>query len=91
MRQLNNFSGSNLALAPDVLVIPATSKSVKQIPMTAEQEREIKVRRFLLAFKQKKNSSFNRSEAMAYLEMNDYDVEKAIEDAKADSEWEHST
>ena len=98
MRQLNNFSGSNLALAPpDLLFIPATNTTTVTTPpivhMTAEQEKESKVKCFLMAVrrKQTKNkecSTFHRSEAIASLEMNDYNVEKAVEEATGDCEWE---
>ena len=95
MRQLNNFSGSNLALAPDLLFLPATNTTVTTpiVRMTAEQEKESKVKCFLMAVRRKQTnnkecSTFHRSEVIAYLEMNDYNVEKAVEEATGDCEWE---
>jgi len=85
------FSGSNLALAPKTLIIPATTGKTFEQEMTApEQGRESKVRCFLLAFKNGNKYSFNRSEAVSYLEMSDYDLDKAVQEAKSDCEWEHS-
>jgi hypothetical protein len=92
LRQMNRFSGSNLALAPNKLIIPAaTGKAIKKQEMTPEQGRESKIRCFLITFKQGREYSFDRSEAVAYLEMNDYNLDKAIQDAKSDCEWEHSS
>lgn len=92
LRQMNRFSGSNLALAPNKLIIPAaTGKAIKKQEMTPEQGRESKIRCFLITFKQGREYSFDRSEAVAYLEMNDYNLDKAIQDAKSDFEWEHSS
>lgn len=95
LRQLNRFSGSNLALAPKILVIPLKqSKAGPNVTKKSpEQEKESKINSFLLAFRFSKNRQempMGRKEAVAYLEMNDFNLEEAIADAKDDLGWEVS-
>lgn len=91
LRQLNRFSGSNLAMAPKFLVIPLKQSVTAQATKTPQQDKESKINSFLLAFRFSKgnhNKAIGRKEAVAYLEMNDFNLDEAIADAKDDFGWE---
>ncbi len=95
LRQVNKFSGSNLILAPKALVIPLSRKDyqaklLQQNEDNGSNELESKINHFLLSFHRKQASTalVGRKEAIAYLDMNDWNLEMAIKDAKEDFGWE---
>jgi hypothetical protein len=94
LRQYNIFSGSNLASAPSPLIIidkMGMGLTQPQI-LTPEQEKQKHVQIFLNTFKKKKEDNgmmvFGYKEAVAYLEMSDWNVDDAIQDAREDYGWE---
>lgn len=85
LRQINQFSGSNLQLAPDILLIPtSTGKNSKLTPRMNEPKKDYKIREFMVGC----GAGISRNEAKSYLEMNDNDVQLAIENYKEDTEWD---
>jgi|Transcript_17333 hypothetical protein len=84
MRQTNHFSGSNLRLAPQKLKIPIGSVT-KDVYGTQDTE-ESKIIGFSMAFK--RPDGLSRKEAVAYLELSDWNVDEAIVFAKQDLAWE---
>jgi hypothetical protein len=51
--------------------------------------KEVQINQFILAFRRHKASTMiSRKEAVAYLDMNDWNLEMAIQDAKDDFGWE---
>jgi len=83
LRQANRFSGSNLLLAPAKLIIPLSANVVvKKQDVTSP---EYKMHALMSAM-----PKLNRSEAQAYLKMAEWDLERAVQDAKEDLEWEAS-
>lgn len=94
LRQVNKFSGSNLTLAPKTLVIPLSRKDYQaklhqQNEYNGSNGLESKINHFLLSFHCKQASTLlGRKEAIAYLDMNDGNLELAIKDAKEDFGWE---
>jgi hypothetical protein len=94
LRQYNIFSGSNLASAPSTLIIidrVGMGLTQPQI-LTPEQEKQKLVSIFLNTFKKKKEDNgmfvFGYKEAVAYLEMSDWNVDDAMQDAREDYGWE---
>lgn len=84
LRQANCFSGSNLSLAPQRLIIPTNGLT---IPVKQDDSSpEYKLRAVMAALPQ-----LNRAEAKAYLQMSDWEVERAIEGAEEDLVWEESS
>lgn len=97
LRQVNKFSGSNLLLAPAVLVIPLKRRHGKVThggyddgSMSEERKKQYIISQFLLAIRkfQSSTTAMSAKEATAYLEMNDWNLEMAIEDAKGGFVWE---
>jgi len=105
LRQLNHFSGSNLALAPHTLIVPKdpASSSSSSSPNLAgdtssKPSTEKSIQRFLKTLKSYSMdlhrsgrtdiTELGRKEAIAYLDMNNGNVEVAIKDAKDDIGWE---
>lgn len=100
LRQANKFSGSNLLFAPETLLIPIARKALgNSNENTGDLQgsgrrsavgKEDKVTKFLLSFRNEASSStlISRKEAIAYLDMNDGNLEMAIQDAKDDLGWE---
>jgi|EP01083_Nonionella_stella_P063528 hypothetical protein len=95
LRQANKFSGSNLLLAPETLIIPLLRQNnVKTIAgdedkNSSKDGKEVKIKQLILAFRTHKASTMlSRKEAIAYLDMNDGNLEMAIKDAKDDFGWE---
>ena len=96
LRQCNMFSGSNLASAPSTLIIQdKMGKGLAAQPqiLTPEQKKQKLVQIFLNTFKKKRDEDtgmmvFGKKEAMAYLEMSDWNVDDAIQDAREDYGWE---
>jgi hypothetical protein len=101
LRQWNRFTGSNLLLAPDILIIrvdiPASpAKSVQDF---SQSEKNRKIQKFLLILEQKTGVPYCNShklslspvEAEAYIEMYEGNLDKAVEGALRDLEWEDRT
>jgi len=100
LRQLNGFSGSTLSLAPHTLLLPKNKTPHPTTKKTDDTPKEQKIHRFLHALKfldgsgsrsrraTSSTSALGRKEAIAYLDMNDGNVEDAIQDAKDDIGWE---
>lgn len=98
LRQFNRFSGNNLMLAPSTLIIPAEYYRDKNIPvpmpqvLTNDQLRSQLIHKFLAQFADKRELDgsliFGRQEAVAYLEMNDWNLADSVDDARADFGWE---
>ena len=86
LRQANGFSGSNLRLAPDRLVIPLEHSKARKPKDSAKETANRKIGRFLSSFEAKDIPS--RKEAEAYLMTSDWDVDNAVADARADLQWE---
>lgn len=87
LRKRNHFTGDNLFSAPEVMVIPNHGRSDGGVLKDAD-DKNVKVSKFLVAFSGSLNSGISRKEAIAYLDMNDWDVSKAINDAKDDLSFE---
>mmetsp|Transcript_68709 Transcript_68709/g.192666 ORF Transcript_68709/g.192666 Transcript_68709/m.192666 type:complete len:191 (+) Transcript_68709:95-667(+) len=87
LRRANGgFSGTNLYLVPNPLQIPINSQYLqqKQMASTTTSGRITpaqKIRQLQLGFAP---SSLSTSEAKCYLELNDWDVDKAMENARDD-------
>eukprot|EP00543_Licmophora_paradoxa_P005315 CAMPEP_0202454440 /NCGR_PEP_ID=MMETSP1360-20130828/12172_1 /ASSEMBLY_ACC=CAM_ASM_000848 /TAXON_ID=515479 /ORGANISM="Licmophora paradoxa, Strain CCMP2313" /LENGTH=283 /DNA_ID=CAMNT_0049073755 /DNA_START=46 /DNA_END=897 /DNA_ORIENTATION=+ len=104
LRQLNHFSGSNLLLAPSVLIIPVDADTVVQRNLIDASQfvvpKEYKIRSVLHGVNNQNNGNSHSDtaiygttrisalEAKAYLELNDWDIEKAVQNAKEDSRFE---
>jgi LysM repeat protein len=86
LRQANRFSGSNLLLAPPKLVIPITERNFNIMDRIQDKDSpEYKLQSFLAEF-----PHLGLSERRAYLDMNDWDLVRACQDAAADDAWERS-
>jgi len=85
LRQVNMFSGSNLKLAPKKLIIPVKKAllSAGKIRMQDRTSKEFKINEIQAVFPEMGNP-----EAKYYLDMVDQDVEKAIDEARSDIDWE---
>lgn len=85
IRQANNFTGTNLLLAPSTLLIPLNREFVidGRIRQQDRNSKEFKRQAFL-----DKVIGMSSKEADAYLDMADGDLEVAIQEALADREWE---
>ena len=83
LRRQNCFSGSNLLLAPNPLRIPRT----KDVAIALEKQRhgtqtqDQKIEALLM-----KCSGLARTEAKCFLELNDWKLQEAVEDACASAE-----
>ena len=100
LRQWNRFTGSNLLLAPDILIIrveaadPSPNLSYSKDWKQSEKNR--KVQKFLLMLENKTNVPYSAAhklslspmEAQAYIDMYDGNVEKAVQEAIHDLQWE---
>jgi len=83
IRQANNFSGSNLLLAPKKLKIPIDGKNIIQVKTQDVNSKEYKIQTLFHQF-----PFMSISEVKAYLEISDWKIDDAIKDAKEDREWE---
>jgi hypothetical protein len=94
LRQHNKFSGTNLFLAPEVLIIPVKKDYIVDRPMDElvleVNTRERKMRAVLRSTSNGYwgTKAISAVEAKAYLEIHDWDVEKAIENANEDLQFE---
>ena len=78
LRRANHFSGSNLLLAPSTLLIPLNHNAAS-IPPPQLETPEFKIAKVLSTV-----AGLSRSEAKAYLELNDWDADEAIANARND-------
>lgn len=99
LRQANGFSGTNLSLAPEILLIPLDQTSgggILSSSLQREEEegiltREMKMRQFQNNFVTANGKKqFSSKEARAYMEMNDWDLDRAILNGVEDLEFDDS-
>lgn len=85
LRQVNLFSGTNLRLAPPRLIVPVRPDLLRagKIRRQDEDSEEYKTVLFLSEL-----PTLRQSEAKYYLELANYDVAQAVDDARADLTWE---
>ncbi|KAG7351733.1 hypothetical protein IV203_007781 [Nitzschia inconspicua] len=84
LRRINQFSGTNLALAPSHLVIPLTvGRSLDNIRLQDTTSMEYKLQIILTEY-----PHLTATERKAYLEMNDWDVDAALTEIRNDMQWE---
>jgi len=103
IRQANQFSGSNLNLAPSTLVIPINPNVPIMIPLLDKPQRESKkdierrkINQLQLSLmrattiphdRRSEINDIGQMEAKAYLSMNDWNVETAIVNVLEDIGW----
>lgn len=94
LRRANKMMGTNLKLAPEKMVIPLNKENARlrdeQRGMTNEEmiaKLVCYVRNHCKSDSNTQNQGLSYSEARAYLEMNDWDLKKAGEEAIADMQW----
>jgi LysM repeat protein len=78
LRQANRFSGNNLLLAPEFLTIPGVTGDKLQ------QDAGVLTREQQIALVRRSVPGIVGLEAKAYLELNDWNVDHAIQNAKED-------
>ena len=83
LRQVNKFSGSNLLLAPSRLIIPLNSGNIGRITVQDTSTPQYKLHSLRAEY-----PHLTLTEAAAYLELNDWNVEEAIQSVKEDEAWE---
>jgi LysM repeat protein len=81
LRKANHFTGDNLYLAPETLIIP--TKNVID-------PKSVKMSQFLQAVSQSSKKSIGEKEAIAYLDINNWDVDIAVNMAMDDLIYESS-
>mmetsp|Transcript_25760 Transcript_25760/g.39569 ORF Transcript_25760/g.39569 Transcript_25760/m.39569 type:complete len:328 (+) Transcript_25760:278-1261(+) len=86
LRQTNQFSGTNLKLAPTKLIIPLRGHPNKdKIKMQDRNSPDFKIQTMVAEF-----PSLREKEVRSYLEIADWNVEDAMTDAREDLRWERS-
>eukprot|EP00548_Thalassiothrix_antarctica_P000275 CAMPEP_0194145694 /NCGR_PEP_ID=MMETSP0152-20130528/18410_1 /TAXON_ID=1049557 /ORGANISM="Thalassiothrix antarctica, Strain L6-D1" /LENGTH=175 /DNA_ID=CAMNT_0038845997 /DNA_START=10 /DNA_END=537 /DNA_ORIENTATION=+ len=80
LRRANRFNGSNLALAPNPLTIPRIGVTDTSLPAKKPLSKEEKIIRVL-----NRIPILSRSEARCYLELSDWNLQQALQDAKRDN------
>jgi hypothetical protein len=83
LRQVNKFSGSNLLLAPSKLIIPLDGKDISTVKIQDTSCPEYKLHALVAEY-----PHLRRTEAKAYLEMNDWNLEESIQSVREDEAWE---
>jgi hypothetical protein len=83
LRQLNRFSGANLALAPRKLLIPVSRSNRSYIKLQDHNCKEFKLYGLLAEVPR-----LSKRSAQAYLTMAKFDLCQAIHDANSDLDWE---
>jgi len=86
LRRANKMLGSNLKLGPKKLLIPLSNVKIANInsrSLTRKEKTALLVSKVSLITKNK----LTHSEARAYLDMADWDVDCAIEDVNGDFDW----
>ena len=82
LRQVNKFSGSNLLLAPSKLYIPLCG-GVTAINLQDKTCPEYKLHEFLAEL-----PHLRQAEGRAYLELSDWNLQEALQNARDDELWE---
>lgn len=92
LRKANHFTGDNLYSAPETLIIPTKKLTVPESfgDIDKHCEKGIKVSQFLQALNQSSKQNLGEKEAIAYLDINDWNVEKAVKMAMDDLMYESS-
>lgn len=85
LRRANHFSGNSLHCAPKKLLIPL-SKQALRTGFIRVQDTDTK--EYKLSYFQAEYPDINGTEARAYLELADWDLNEALQSAKEDREWE---
>ena len=84
LRRVNQFSGTNLSLAPSHLIIPLNeTRSIASIRLQDTASNEYKLQILLTEYPQ-----LTATERKAYLEMNEWDVDAALQEIQNDLTWE---
>jgi hypothetical protein len=84
LRRVNQFSGTNLALAPSHLIIPLTGeRSLDSIRLQDTDSHEYKLQVVLTEYPQ-----LTVTERKAYLEMSNWNVDAALKEMSKDMQWE---
>mmetsp|Transcript_26103 Transcript_26103/g.40001 ORF Transcript_26103/g.40001 Transcript_26103/m.40001 type:complete len:338 (+) Transcript_26103:111-1124(+) len=85
LRQMNRFSGSNLLLAPDKLMVPVSEDAIKQGQVRKQDRtsKTFKTQAFIAELR-----SMSAFEAKAYLELANWDLPEAIRQGREDLNWE---
>lgn len=86
LRQANCFSGTNLKLAPKVLKIPNSNRTIAPTTNIIQSEHENKIAQVYV-----KHKSLSRKEVRAYLEMNDWNIERTLNEIQQDEEFERNS
>ena len=92
LRQVNQFSGSNLSFAPAKLYIPVTEESLKNgvIKLQDRTSKDFKLHSFMSELRSAGVFMLSRKEATYYLELSDWDIDSALKNAQDDMLWEQS-
>lgn len=86
LRRVNQFSGTNLALAPSKLLIPlGNGVSLENLKLQDTSSNEYKMQLVLNQFPR-----LAAAERKAYLDMNEWNVEETLKEIRQDTEWENN-
>lgn len=92
LRKANHFTGDNLYLAPETLIIP--TKNVTDPSNSGNKDenvgKSVKVSQFLQAVSRSSKKNIGEKEAIAYLDINNWDVDIAVSMAVDDLIYESS-
>jgi hypothetical protein len=84
LRQANDFTGSNLFLAPNPLKIPRTVMTSAETSFVNEKVPRALTTDQVVSILLKNCPKLSKSEARAYLELNDWDIADAVTNALED-------
>lgn len=89
LRQVNQFSGSSLLLAPPKLYIPITDAALESgaVRIQDRTSKDFKMLSFMAELRGL-NMSIGKKEADFYLNLHDWDVDAALREARDDYGWE---
>jgi LysM repeat protein len=90
LRKANHFTGDNLHLAPETLIIPTRTKVIINTGESTDKgvRKELKISHFLQALNQSSKQNLGNKEAVAYLDISDWDVDAAVKMALDDLLYE---
>jgi LysM repeat protein len=90
LRKANHFTGDNLHLAPETLIIPTKTLGVINATESTDKSlgKGLKVSYFLQALNQSSKQNLGNKEAVAYLDITDWDVDAAVKMALDDLLYE---
>ena len=86
LRRANRMMGTNLKLAPAKLLIPSNDKN-QQLDLNREATKEEKIASLISKVSRITKNKLTYSEARAYLEIADWDVDRAVDDVREDFGW----